>query len=239
MANTLATWLDGLGLGYVVRDSALAVLQPGRPVADPGPDRVVALGSTPLSAVNSQFASSYTWSFVMNLGSATLTNPTLATPTFNATVNGIYVLQLVAGNGTTLSAPKQLTIVVNPTLTPLPSTIRFADIKNILQTVGCTGCHSNGTTSLATAAITPIVYNNVDRNGDGTVDTTDGLWFYTELRGRINFTDIAASPLLRKPSGNHHGGGLRANFDATMPPGSAGRANYDLFLNWILNGAPQ
>jgi mono/diheme cytochrome c family protein len=237
MPDTIATFLQDQG--YTVRDSVGAVLQPGRPVADAGPDRVVAPGVTSLSAGNSQFASSYTWSFVMNPGSATLTNPTSATPTFTTTAGGTYVLQLVVGNGTTLSAPRQLTIVVNPTLTPLPSTIRFADIKNILQTAGCTGCHSNGTTSLATAAITPIVYDSVDRNGDGIVNATDDLWFYTELRGRINFTDIIASPLLRKPSGSHHGGGLQANFDATLPPGSAGRANYDLFLNWILNGAPQ
>ena len=234
MPDTMATFLQGQG--YTVRDSAGAVLQPGRPVADAGPDRVVAPGSTPLSAVNSQFASSYTWSFVMNPGSATLTNPTLATPTFTATANGIYTLQLIVGNGTTQSAPASLSLVVNNALTPNPAAIRFADIKNIL-TVGCTGCHS--TTSLATAAITPIVYNNVDRNGDGTVNATDDLWFYTELRGRINFTDVIASPLLRKPSGKHHAGGLLGGFDTSKAPGDPLRANYDLFLNWILNGAPQ
>jgi len=72
------------------------------------------------------------------------------------------------------------------------------------------------------------------------------LWFYTELRGRINFTEIVASPLLRKPSGNHHSGGQRNGFDTSLAPGQlvggqngAGRGSYDLFLNWMLNGAPQ
>jgi hypothetical protein len=32
---------------------------------------------------------------------------------------------------------------------------------------------------------------------------------------------------------------LRPGFDTTVLPGQAARANYDLFLNWILNGAPQ
>jgi hypothetical protein len=31
---------------------------------------------------------------------------------------------------------------------------------------------------------------------------------------------------------------LRPEFTATQPPGHASRVDYDLFLNWILNGAP-
>ena len=143
------------------------------------------------------------------------------------------MLQLVAGNGATQSAPVQLALVVNNALAPAPSTIRFSDIKNAVQTLGCTGCHAPG-------GPPPVFFANIDRNGDGIVgDATDDLWFYTELRGRINFTDIFASPLLRKPSGKHHGGGLRPGFDTSAIPGQAARVNYDLFLNWILNGAPQ
>ena len=99
---------------------------------------------------------------------------------------------------------------------------------------GCTsaGCHVNG-------GAAPIIYENIDRNGDATIDPTDTLWLYTEVRDRINFTDIGASPLLRKPSGQHHNGGLRPTFDASAAPGDPARAGYDLFLNWILNNAPQ
>jgi hypothetical protein len=67
---------------------------------------------------------------------------------------------------------------------------------------------------------------------------TDLAAFYAEIRSRINFTDIVASPLLRKPSGRHHSGGQPGNFDSTLLPGEAGRADYDKFLNWILAGAP-
>ena len=85
----------------------------------------------------------------------------------------------------------------------------------------------------------PIFYSDIDRNGDGIINATDTSWLYKEVRGRVNFTDILASPLLRKPSNNHHNGGLQIGFDTSLPPGDAGRTNYDLFLNWILNGAPE
>jgi hypothetical protein len=239
--STLATWLQGQGYTTF---SGSTVLQPGRPIADPGPDRVVKFGPTTLSAANSLYATGYSWSITTNPGNAgSLTNPTSATPQFTATANGTYVLQLVVSNGSVSSDPVSLTLVVNNALTPDPTAIRFSDIKTVLQSAGatCTTCHS--TTALASQPRPPIFYNDYDRNGDTAVDSTDDLWFYSELRGRINFTDVAASPLLRKPSGHHHRGTPTGTpltgFDTSLPPGSAGRASYDLFVNWILNGAPQ
>jgi mono/diheme cytochrome c family protein len=235
-SQILATFLEGLG--FTVRDAGGAVLRPGRPVADPGPDRTITQGPTTLSAAGSLFANTFSWSLVSGPdgtvppASVTLTNATSAQATFNAAANGTYVAQLVAGNGTDQSTPVQLRLVVNNLLAPAPSSIRFSDIRTAAQAVGCTACH--------TAVSTPFaLVSNIDRNGDAVIDATDDLWFYTEVRGRINFTDIVASPLLRKPSGNHHGGGLRPGFDTSATPGQAARANYDLFLNWILNGAPQ
>jgi hypothetical protein len=236
--STLANWLQGLG--YTTFNGA-SVLQPGRPIADPGPDRTLRFGPTTLSATNSLYATGYSWSITTNPGNAgTLTNPTSATPQFTATANGTYVLQLIVSNGSVLSTPASLTLVVNNALTPDPAAIQFSDIKNVLQTAGCTtACH----TTTAVFPRPPILYVNYDRNGDSVVDATDDLWFYTELRGRINFTDIVASPLLRKPSGHHHrgtpNGAPLTGFDASLTPGDPGRVNYDLFLNWILNGAPQ
>lgn len=231
-ADILATALEGQG--QVVRDGAGAVLRPGRPVADPGPSRTLRQGATTLSAASSLFSTTYSWSIVSGPGGgATLTNPGSAQPTFTATADGTYVLQLVTGNGTVQSAPAQLTLVVNNALTPDPSAIRFANIRAVLQdaTAACTACHVPG-------GGPPIFYTDVDRDGVGGINATDELWFYTEVRGRINFSDIVASPLLRKPSGNHHNGDLRPGFDATQAPGHVDRASYDLFLNWILNGAP-
>jgi hypothetical protein len=134
------------------------------------------------------------------------------------------------------SAPAQARIVVSASLTPAPSAVRFADIKATMQGNNlCTQCHS----PTGTEPRPPVFYSNEDRNGDGTVgDATDDRWFYEEVRSRINFTDVAASPLLRKPSNNHHKGLLIAGFNTTTAPGDPARARYDLFLNWILNGAP-
>lgn len=234
-AGVLGDWLQGQG--YTVRSNG-ALLQPGRPVADPGPDRTLRFGPTVLSAANSQFASTYQWSIVTNPGNAgTLTNATSATPTFTATANGTYVLRLVVGNGSTQSAPQDVTLVVNNALAPEPGAIRFSDIKAVLQTPGmCVTCHVPPGTL---AVKPPIFYSDIDRNGDLVVDATDTHWLYKEVRGRINFTDLAASPLLRKPAGHHHNGAQQPGFDATQLPGHPDRANYDLFLNWILNGAPE
>jgi hypothetical protein len=234
--DTLASFVQGLG--FTARDPAGAVLRPGRPVANPGPDRTIPQGPTTLSASDSLFSSTFNWSVVSGPDgvvppvNVSLSNPTSAQATFNASANGTYVVQLVAGDGTTQSTPVQLRLVVNNLLAPVPTAIRFSDIKTTVQTVGCTACHTPG-------GPPPVLFANVDRNGDGVIDATDDLWFYADIRGRINFTDLVASPLLRKPSGNHHGGGLRPGFDTSTVPGAAARVNYDLFLNWILNGAPQ
>jgi mono/diheme cytochrome c family protein len=233
---TMATFLNGQG--YPTYGAQGAVLQPGRPVADPGPDRVVTQGATTLTAAMSLYAQSYVWSLVSGpSGGATLSNPTSVNPTFTATIDGTYVVQLVAAAGTVQSAPVQQTIVVNSALSPAPTAIRWTDVKAILQgsTGDCVSCHNP---TPAPTAKPPIWYTDFDRNGDGVIDQTDDLWFYTEVRGRINFTDYIASPLLRKPSGHHHNGLLRPGFDTTATPGDPARQSYDLIVNWILNGAP-
>ena len=234
--DTLATFLQGLG--FTTRDPAGAVLRPGRPVADPGPDRTISQGPATISAAGSLFSNTFAWSLVSGPDGAvpptsvSLTNTTSPQATFSASANGTYVVQLVSGDGTSQSVPAQVRLVVNNLLAPAPAAIRFGDIKTVMQTTGCTACHTPG-------GPPPVLFANVDRNGDGVIDATDDAWFYADVRGRINFTDLVASPLLRKPSGNHHGGGLRPGFDTTAVPGQAARVNYDLFLNWILNGAPQ
>lgn len=236
MAETMGSWLQSLG--YTVRDAASVLLRPGRPVADPGPDRTVRFGPTALSAAGSLYATSYSWSITTNPGNAgSLSDPTSATPTFTATADGTYVLQLIASSVTAQSTPASLTLVVNNALAYDPPAIRFADIKTVLQAPGaCTTCHTPPGTAVVKP---PIFYSDTDRNDDGIINATDTSWMYKEVRGRVNFTDIVASPLLRKPSNNHHNGMLQTGFDASKPPGHADRVNYDLFLNWILNGAPE
>ena len=149
MADTLATFLQGQAL--TVRDASGAVLKPGRPVADPGPNRVIRQGTTTLSAAGSQFANRYNWSIISGPNgtipptNVTLTSPNSVQPAFNATADGTYVLQLVVSNGTAQSAPAALTLVVNNLLNPAPAAIRFAHIKTLMQTPGaggCIGCHN-------------------------------------------------------------------------------------------------
>ena len=236
--------------GFTVR-SGTTVLQPGRPVADPGPDRIIGLsdGPTRLSAENSVLADSYSWSIVSGPDGATpptgatLANPQSVNPTLTVTKAGTYVLQLVASQGSTQSEPATLRIFVRDALPIRSPDIRFADIKQVLLVKGgCLACH----TQSAQGSLRPPVFFGVsganpdlDRNGDGLVDAADDAVFYAEIRGRINFTDVGASPLLRKPSGHHHDRSKVVGFDDSVQPGNADRANYDLVLNWILNGAPQ
>ncbi len=251
---------------------ATSTPRPGRPIADAGPNRTVGTPATTLSAAGSLYADTYAWSIVSNPNNAaTLGSTTGVQTTFNATTDGTYVVQLVASKGTLQSDPVQLTIVVNANAwpatvfpsdvaaalpNPLPSAIRFADIKRVLQrqpstgTKSCINCHIPKPLDGSRPA--PIMYGDIDRNGDGVIASgvsgTDDIWFYTEVRGRINFSDIVSSPLLRHPSGYHHYGGILPGFgipasgvhadDAQLAPGDSRRAYYDMFLNWILNGAP-
>src|SRR5262249_16494862 len=118
----LADFLVGQGLP--ARDTSGNVLRPARPIADPGPDRVVRQGATPLAASNSLFADTYAWSIVSGPnGGAALTDANTAQPTFNAASDGTYVLSLIASNPSGQSAPTLLTLVVNNALTPAPSAI--------------------------------------------------------------------------------------------------------------------
>lgn len=240
--NAMATYLTSKG--FTGTSTA-----PGRPVADPGPNRVVQQSTSTLSAAMSLFSTGYQWSIVTDpVGGATITNANSSTATLTTAGNGTYVIQLITSRGTTLSTPVTVNVVVNSALTYNPTALRFADIKAILQeptrpSGACTSCH---VASAGNAGVPPIWYTDIDRNGNGGVEVTnnktddDNHWFYKELRGRINFADWAASPLLRKPSGNHHNGGLHTRFNiSAQPPGHADREDYDKILGWIMNGAPE
>jgi len=211
-------------------------LVPGRPIADPGPNRMVRTATNAvLSAENSLFASTFSWTMVS--GSATITNPNSMIATFSAPSAGTYTVRLTVGNGLVMDS-KTAVITVDDNFIDTAS-IRFAHVKNVLQniqhngTTKCASCHT--VTAVPMPAQTPpIWYNTFDRDGSGgAADATDDAWFLKALQGRVNLTEIEASPLLRKPSGNHHNGGTLFNLST-----AAGLQNYSIFYNWILAGTP-
>lgn len=211
-----------------------SINQPGKPVANPGLNRTTNTPVT-LTAASSLFANSYNWSVISSpLGSSpTLSSPTSIRPIFTADLDGSYELQLLVSNGTINSEPATLIITVNNSLTPTAENITFADIRAIIQdnstpalpatSPDCMACHvAPGGTGIAGIA---VYYSD-----DGSPEGIHAL--YLRVLNRINFDKPELSPLLLKPSGNHHYGGLRTGFDLADD-----HSNYDLFLNWIMNGA--
>lgn len=210
---------------------ASSSLQPGRPLPDPGPDRFVRQGTLALSAVNSLYSSSFNWQIITNPGGASFVGSSTASSTsINFPADGTYVIRLTA-SASGLSNSKDITIVVDNTNAPTGTV--FANIQTIFTTAGCAagGCHNDAGGALATPGHPPLSYR--------LVDYANANEFYETVRGRINFTDVVASPLLRKPSGNHHGGALVGGFDTSLTLGDAGRRSYDTFVEWIMSGAPQ
>jgi hypothetical protein len=233
----LATFVDSqLGTGTATSSSG-GPLMPGRPVADPGPNRMVRTGANAvLSGENSLFASTFSWTNVSGPGNPLITNPTGMVAIFNASVAGTYVVNLSVNGG---ASSNSVTITVDDNF-PDPLNIKFAQVKNVLQNIvqatgqKCVACHQNVAVPPAglPAQTPPIWYTDFDRDGSGgAADTTDEAWFLKALSGRVNLTEIEASPLLRKPSGNHHNGGKL--LDLTTTPGLQ---NYSIIYNWILAG---
>jgi len=147
---------------------------------------------------------------------------------------------------------------------PFTKPTTFANIKAIIQSTTalispCTSCHYDGAWGVGYVYAPPIAYTDYDRDGSGAyIASDDDYEFYKALRGRVNLTDFLASPLLRKPTGNHHYGGKVLQKDAADPsygtacvvaPGSPqclpfvtygdySQAVYNTFLDWIEHGAP-
>ena len=236
--SILASYIDSvLGAGTATTAGG-AVKQPGRPIADPGPDRMVRTGANArLYGGDSLFATTYSWKLDPATPGATITNPNSPTATFFSSFPGSFTVHLtVSDRGQ--SDSKAITVTANSAFRD-PATIKFAHVKDVLQNGStCTTCHLPNVPTLAQTP--PIWYSNFDRNHDTLTDATDDSWLYSEIMGRVNLTEIGDSPLLRKPSepvgpsgSNHHKGG-----NLFVLSGAGGLSNYSIFYNWILNGAP-
>jgi hypothetical protein len=228
----LASYIDSvLGAGTATTSSG-AEKRPGRPVADPGPSRMVRTGANAtLYGGNSLFATTYNWTLDPSTPGVSISNSSSATATFFSNFSGSYIVHLtVGGNGR--SDSKSVVVTVDDSFRD-PATLKFAHVKDVLQNgTTCTTCHLPRAV-VQPSATPPIWYTNFDRNFSGTLDAVDDAWFFREIEGRVNWTDINGSALLQKPIGTHHNGG--AVFNVATP---AALAKFSIVYNWILNGAP-
>lgn len=215
------------------------IIPPGRILANAGPDRVtLPNASITLDAGASLFTDSYEWSLVSSpIGStASISLAGAAKTDFVADTDGNYLLRLTARSSLdNTSVTDDLNIVVDIGLAVAPGSLTFyANIEPFLA-VNCTGCHSSG--SVAGMPVWWTADATQPLGIPATVTDTSSLGLYEQVMARVNQDDLENSLLLRNPSGNHHNGGLLTGFDTTQTIGSAGRFNYDLFVNWIAEGA--
>ncbi len=241
----LASHLNGVLSAdkQVALNSDNKVDEPGAAVADAGPDRITT-SPVRLFGANSRFVDRFSWSISSSpAGSdALLTEINTSRPLLTTTVNGDYEIKMVAAFGNDV-VTDSVHIKIDNSLTdasdpPDPKTITFdTHIKPIFSNAGgsdgrhCNECHSiDGSTTGTQVDGIPVFW--VD---DALQPSTGSTW-YKEVLARINFSDPVNSLLLTKPSNNHHYGELRGGFDVDNP---GDRYNYDLILNWILEGAPE
>jgi mono/diheme cytochrome c family protein len=191
--------------------------QPGKPIAHAGLDRTVVSPVT-ISAEASVFATTYNWQITAQpvASVASIGNANTLRSSLTADTNGDYTLQLTVNNAADESSTDSVTITIDDTLSPTQTEITFnTHIIPLLQggaSLNCTLCHSaSGLSGIP-------VYYDADSGGYTT---------YENIKQRINFSNVAYSRLLQKPTGNHHNGGT----PITLPE------NYNMLVNWILEGA--
>ncbi|RDH82981.1 MAG: hypothetical protein DIZ80_12010 [endosymbiont of Galathealinum brachiosum] len=213
-AEILASHIPGFK--YANADGSINI--PGKPVANAGLDRTV-ISPVNLSAETTFFADTYSWEIIQQPDSsiATIAEPSSLRTSLSADTNGLYTIQLNVSNTAGEISTDTVDITIDNTLSPSQTEITFdTDILNLLQggtTISCLDCHNS---TLGIAGIP--VYYDTDSNG---------YTLYENIIQRINFSDPAFSPLLRKPFGEHHFGEI----PITDP------ANYNMIVNWVLEGA--
>lgn len=225
------------------QDANGKVIRPGRVVARAGLDRVTQPNAPiTLNAGASLFANSYNWSLVSSpAGSAvTILSPGAIRTDFSADLEGDYTLRLTARYSTTgQSKTDDVLVRIDSTLAKAPRSLTFynditAELINCANT-----CHSNGggTTGAAVSDI-PVWWSAAQPQATPTTTaSTPSLGLYEQALATVNLEDIADSLILKKSSGIHHYGDQRAGFNTALSIGTGGRAAYDLFVNWISEGA--
>ncbi len=216
------------------------IIMPGRILARAGPDRVTRRNAKiSLNAQASLFAETYSWEVVSKPGRANveLSNSSGMKANFSADRNGDYRVRLTASSSEGGSKTDTLEIKVDNGLAIAPRELTFIDDIGPFMSApaNCNSCHVNGG-----EAGVPVWWD-ADGNQPIVPPTTTAdlpaLGFYEQVLARVNLEAIEDSLLLKKPSGNHHFGNQRTGFDTSQSVGAAGRANFDMFVNWIAEGA--
>ncbi len=220
---------------------------PGSPVADAGPDRTTT-SPVRMFGSNSRFVDTYQWSIVSQPdgSDAVLTEDNTAAAVLTTSVDGDYVIQLDASVSTNPSASglssDTVLIKIDSMMSPDPKTLTFeTHIRPIFSTAqdpvnsteadikSCDECHQVATGAGAIDGV-PVYWRDEQPLTGDTASNT----FYREVMARVDLKNPENSLILLKPANNHHFGGLREGFEVDNP---ANRQNYDLILNWIMEGA--
>ena len=220
-------------------DSEGNIIPPGRIVARAGLDRITRPDAPiTLNAQSSLFAESYSWELVsMPVGAnVNLSNASSMKAQFSADTDGDYVVRLIASSKEGGSKSDEVNIKVDSDPAILaPRDLTFIDDIGPFMTA-CLSCHDNGAQAGVPVWWVPDAMQPVPPP----VTTADppALGFYEQVMARVNLEVIEDSLLLKKPSGAHHFGNQRPGFNTSLSVGSIGRANFDMFVNWISEGAP-
>jgi mono/diheme cytochrome c family protein len=248
LASFIAPYVtDSTGFEARRTDANGAIIPPGRIVARAGPDRVTRPDAAiTLDAQASLFADSFSWELVSSppASSVTISSPNTSRTDFSADTDGDYELRLTARSSTSGSGKTDtLAIKVDSGLTTSPRALTFyTDITSEFALArpnagsgrSCDSCHQE------TGGIAGVpMWWTEDATQPFTVPPsgTPSLGLYELAMTRVIPGNVEDSLLLKKPSGWHHYGHQVDGFDTSLPVGAAGRASYDLIVNWISEGA--
>jgi hypothetical protein len=250
LASFIAPYVT-TGFGARHQDSNGKIILPGRVMARAGLDRVTRPNAAiTLNAGASLFANSYQWSLLTSPtgSSATISAADAVRTDFTADLVGDYTLRLTASASSTgLSKTDDVLVRVDNALVKAPrSLVFYDDIKDELTNCAI-ACHSNGggaTGGVAASGIPVWWVADVDQPQGipASAANTASLGLYEQAFARVNLEDVGDSLLLKKPSNIHHYGGVTARdlgdgYDTRQLVGSVSRKGYDMFVNWISEGA--
>jgi hypothetical protein len=179
---------------------------------------------------------------------AIISNPNSMLTDFSADtpadINDPYKVRLTASSsvdGTQKSDDITILVSVDPLLKAPRALTFYTDIDPFLMS-NCISCHADfGEAENVVWWVPDPGQPAGNMTGiPGSPADRPSLGLYEQIMARVNPAFIEDSRLLKKPSGQHHYGGLVGKMDTSLPVGDMGmgRDDYDMLVNWIAEGAP-